>query len=171
MSLTPSSVITCQHRINEFTIRVWCGWMLSQSVSSSSSLSCWSSCHPSRSELNPSKLEQDNPLHVTYSTVQTGTRFKLNVTCLKMESWLQNHIWLHRPILVCINELWTSFVDNYALSYICDKYLTVHWNSPYSVLPRFSKGQGQGAIWKGHFSAVKGPSKGHFSAVNWRKRA
>ena len=50
----------------------------------------------------------------------------------------------------------------------------------YSVLPRFSKGQG--AIWKGHFSAVNGPSKGHFSAVNrpskghfstvnWRKRA
>ena len=49
-----------------------------------------------------------------------------------------------------------------------------------SVLPRFSKGQG--AIWKGHFSAVNGPSKGHFSAVNgpskghfstvnWRKRA
>ena len=49
-----------------------------------------------------------------------------------------------------------------------------------SVLPRFSKGQG--AIWKGNFSAVigpskgnfsavNGPSKGHFSAVNWRKRA
>ena len=49
-----------------------------------------------------------------------------------------------------------------------------------NVLPRFSKGQG--AIWKGHFSAVNGPSKGHFSAVNglskghfsavnWRKRA
>ena len=49
-----------------------------------------------------------------------------------------------------------------------------------SVLPRFSKGQG--AIWKGHFSAVNGPAKGHFSAVNgpskgdfsavnWRKRA
>ena len=66
MSLRPSSVITCQHRINEFTIRAWCGWMLSQAVSSSSSLSCWSSCHPSRSELNPSKQEQDNPLHVTY---------------------------------------------------------------------------------------------------------
>ena len=49
-----------------------------------------------------------------------------------------------------------------------------------SVLPRFSKGQG--AIWKGHFSAVNGPSKGHFSAVNgpskehfsavnWRKKS
>ena len=44
------------------------------------------------------------------------------------------------------------------------------------------KRKGQGAIWKGHFSAVNGPSKGHFSAVNgpskghfsavnWRKRA
>ena len=33
-----------------------------------------------------------------------------------------------------------------------------------SVLPRFSKGQG--AIRKGHFSAVNGPSKGQFSAVN-----
>ena len=39
----------------------------------------------------------------------------------------------------------------------------------YSVLPRFS--EGQGAIWKGHFSAVNGPSKGHFSAVNGWKRA
>ena len=58
-----------------------------------------------------------------------------------------------------------------------------HVNTMYiyiSVLPRFSKGQG--AIWKGHFSPVNGPSKGHFStvngqskghfsAVNWRKRA
>ena len=34
----------------------------------------------------------------------------------------------------------------------------------YSVLPRFS--EGQGAIGKGHFSAVNGPSKRHFSAVN-----
>ena len=56
----------------------------------------------------------------------------------------------------------------------------MNFRSHTSVLPRFSKGQG--AIWKGHFSAVNGPSKGHFSAVNgpskghfsavnWRKRA
>ena len=37
-----------------------------------------------------------------------------------------------------------------------------------SVLPRFSKGQG--AIRKGHFSPVNGPSKGHFSAVNGQSK-